>query len=686
MGLSWKLTSVAVCAAFASITTGTAAAQLPVPPGSLCGTLSPSAAPCTLAEKTAESLSAECRRLGFAAAQCTLPLGKEVTDAAVREYRESSLHRTLRFQRRLGDTLPLSATEFLGTHNSFNSAGASTTLSHSDSNQQLSLSQQLDIDIRSVELDVHYIPRAELGGASAVTVCHGRGPDEQHVGCTNEPLLKDVLPEISGWLADADNSDQVLMVYLEDELGAVQGYTDTVDQLESAFRRPDGSSRIYHPAATTGTCTNLPLEVSRKQIREAGAQVLLVGNCRAGWKSAVHGWDANHVEGGNTAAYKPFPSCDATYNRATYTTKLVRYFEDSTAVDTVVNPTDTEADHEARALTPERLRSMSDCGVNLYGFDQLLPGDGRLQATAWSWIADAPDPTDGPCAVQRTDGRWITTPCAERRPAACLTGTVWSLTAAVTWDQAAAACAAKGAQTAFATPRSGNENALLRQAAGTDAVWLAVRLGEATGATGASGTTGAAGADGATGTSGATGSTGATGANGTNGADGTNGANGADGKNGTNGADGTNGTNGADGANGADGKNGSNGTNGEQGRPGTPGADGRGAEGVAGPSGPAGADKRPGRDALLPSARPAVTCLRSGTGIRCRVSGVRGRRVAYTVHRAGRMVARGSVAVRSGRVAFRPRITAPRTGRFTITIRDGATVVRRAVRVPARRR
>jgi hypothetical protein len=456
------------------VCTAPAVAQTPASVDAGCVQLSPSQAPCTLADKQAEAIPAECRRAGVDESRCVLPVGKTVTDRAVREYGSSWLHRTLAFQQRLGDPLPLLRGQILGTHNSFNSVNDSPTISHSDSNQQLSLTQQLDIDVRSLELDVHYLPRLERGGASAVTVCHGRGPDQLHAGCTTEPLLTDVLPPLARWLNAPAHRDDVVLLYVEDELGSDQGYADTVAQLEAGLRRPDGSSLIDHPAATGATCTNLPLQRSRADVLASGAQVVLVGNCRAGWKSTVFGWDAVHVESGSTPGYRAFPACDATYGREIYDTKLVRYYEDSTVVAQAIAPTTSPAAAQSERLTGDKVAAMIRCGVNLFGFDQLLPGDGRLAAAAWSWAPNAPDARHGGCAVQRDDGRWTTASCASKRPAACLAGSTWTVTPAVPWAGAAKACADRGA--AFALPRTGYENALLRQAAGTSSVWLEYRL------------------------------------------------------------------------------------------------------------------------------------------------------------------------------------------------------------------
>ncbi|MDX6674061.1 MAG: hypothetical protein QOH11_1479, partial [Solirubrobacteraceae bacterium] len=454
---------------------GPASAQ---PADDACHQVSPSASPCVGADKLAEAAAAECRRLGLPEGDCVLPLGHEVTSAARDAYRTSWVHRAAQFQYELGAPLPLHQAQWLGTHNSFNSVNDTTTISHTDSNQQLSLGQQLDLDMRSLELDVHWIPSAEAGGSNAVVVCHGRGPDQANLGCTNERTLADVLPEVTGWLNAPEHRDQVVLLYLEDELGDPAGYAETIRRLDAGLRRPDGRSLIYRPdPARFGTkgCQDMPLDVSRAGIRASGAQVMLVGNCRSGWASDVFSWDDTHVESGSTPQYAAFPACDASYPRSVYDAKLVRYYEDSTWVSSTVNPTASPQDAADESLTPDRVAAMTRCGVNLFGFDQLLPADGRIEASIWSWAPNQPDRTAGDCAAQRADGRWITRPCNARRRAACISSTGWSLTrGAVPNAAAATACHTQGA--ALGLPRTGYQNSLLRRAAGADEVWLGYRL------------------------------------------------------------------------------------------------------------------------------------------------------------------------------------------------------------------
>jgi hypothetical protein len=441
-----------------------------------CTQNSPNASVCIGMDKLAEGAATECRKAGAPDDSCVAPAGHDNLAAERAAYASSWVHRAAQFQYRLGNSVPLRDAQWLGTHNSFNSFANGETPSHLDSNQQLTLSQQLDIDIRALEIDVHWVPSPQAGGQNAVVVCHGRGPDEEDAGCTNEPLLPAVLPEIADWLNA--HPDDVLLLYLEDNLGDPQGYADTVAQLEAGLKRPDGSSLIFHPdpAATNAKgCTDLPLGTSRDAVRAASAQVVMVGNCRSGWASDVFGWDDNHVESGSTPGFQSYPACDATYGPDVYATKLVRYFEDSTYVSAAVDPSETPGDHAAGALSPDKVAAMVRCGVNLFGFDQILPSDGRLEASIWSWAADQPDTSAGSCTTQGEDGRWTTGSCRAQHPAACRTADGgWVVTPRSQTESASAkACRRLGAQ--LGLPRTGQENSDLRAAAGTRTVWLDYR-------------------------------------------------------------------------------------------------------------------------------------------------------------------------------------------------------------------
>lgn len=470
------LQSAAVVSAFtitltmAAPTGGAAPEAPPAPPNppspvAPCNAISPVAFPCVGVGKFADAVAAECRRVGIPDRLCVLPLAHKVTQAARDAYLQSWVHRVAQFQYALQDSLPFRNAEWIGTHNSFNSLAQSFTISHADSNQQLSLAQQLDIDVRSLELDLHYMPRLERLGSPAVTVCHGLSPQLANLGCTVEPVFDKVLPEIANWLNTPEHSNEVVLILVDNLMENAKAYASALVTMERVLRTPTGSSLIYHPdlnqRAANG-CVPFPLDASRADVRASGARVVLVGSCLQTWSTAVFDWAGQEVQSGSTPGYQPYPACDATYGPPIYGSKVVRYYEDSTFVSALLDP--TRPPNNPEALTPLKVQSMTNCGVNLFGLDQLLPEDGRIQATLWSWAPDEPRAGAGNCTLQAANSRWVAAPCGDAHPAACQSGTdVWTVTAPVNFAAAALACNAMGST--FALPRTGDQNSRLHAVA-----------------------------------------------------------------------------------------------------------------------------------------------------------------------------------------------------------------------------
>jgi hypothetical protein len=370
-------------------------------------------------------------------------------EPAVRRYEASWTHRALAFQHTLGDDVPLRDAPWVGTHNSFNSiAEMGPALSVMDSNQQLSLVHQLRVDVRSLELDLHWFPSAR-GGGMAPVVCHG----ESGAGCTVEKPLAEVLRPIGDWLRAHD--DQVVLLYLENQLRGEEGSNAGAAAIEATI-----GDLVLRPRGAPGECVELPLGATRREVLEAGRQVVIVSNCGAGaaWRGLSFGW-SDHVE----TRPRGF-TCHKDFDRGTYDRTIVRYFEDDTWLTSAAS--NTPAAERDDGIDAATAGAMVRCGVDLLGFDQLAAGGDRHDALVWSW-AEAED-AGARCAVQRpSDGRWLATQCRDRRPFVCRGRTGFTLAAkARRGDQAPRGCGA---------PRTGRENALARAAAGGRPVWLPLR-------------------------------------------------------------------------------------------------------------------------------------------------------------------------------------------------------------------
>lgn len=394
--------------------------------------------------------------------------------------------RALADQYELGSDIGWTNAPWAGTHNSFNSTGqVGFTLSASDANQQIVNTAQLDAGIRSLELDVHKSPPT-----NEIRVCHGRGADQLHLGCTNEKLLAPTLAEIAMWLDSPAGEDQVLLLYLEDHMADAAGY-----DAAAAIVTQQLGSRVYTPPA--GGCSEVPGDLTRNAIRAAGKQVLIVSDCGpgTGWAGVAFNWDS-HVES-RPVDYADVPDCGPDYDRATYDSKVVRYYEDSTALTSTVSIIGQATADDG--ITPPTAAAMVRCGVDLIGLDQVTgPADPRLEAMVWSWQVNRPKArTDGRprgCAIQqrfiqvapefgdepRTG--WFDRICrTQTHQLACRdeAGT-WLVTAREHLRaKGEKVCARRGA--ALSTPSTGYEAQQLAAAmdeAGASRVWLAIRRGD----------------------------------------------------------------------------------------------------------------------------------------------------------------------------------------------------------------
>jgi hypothetical protein len=364
-------------------------------------------------------------------------------------------------QYELGNTLPLRDAPWWGTHNSFNSvAEMGPALSALDPNQDVTITKQLDLGARQLEIDVHWVfsLSALLTGLYAPVVCHALSGG---TGCTVEKPLATVLQEIAGWLHLSAHRDQVLLLYVEDDLQNQTGYQTAGQTIATQL-----GGLVYRP--TGGGCQSMPLQLTRNQVLAAGAQVIVVTNsCGVGtptaWQGETFDWSSRHLEA-QPRTYSDYPACGTDFTRAQYDSTTIRYFEEMGHLSTL-------AGAGGFPITPAYAADMQRCGVDLVSLDFLKAGDARLPALVWSWAPNEPSAA-GSCTLQGSDGRWIARPCGESHPAACRTASgAWALsTTSVTEADAAAACAADAGS--FDVPRTGYQNELLHLAANGTPVWL----------------------------------------------------------------------------------------------------------------------------------------------------------------------------------------------------------------------
>ncbi|HLG00151.1 MAG TPA: hypothetical protein VI916_06745, partial [Acidimicrobiia bacterium] len=324
---------------------------------------------------------------------CSAIDGRVYSEAAMVEYEASWVHRALRLQAHLDDRVPLFDALIPGTHNSFNAASQPPTLSGLDHNQVASLTDQLRMDMRGIEVDVHWAPSASgdpANGMRAPVVCHAAPIDMSfttvHAGCTSERDLREALTEVLAWLNTLGNENEFILLYLEN---ALDDDPAAHDAAADAIHDILGEDLVYRPVDRPAIgCATMPTSLSKASIRETGARVLIVGNCGPGaWGSWVHDRGLDLEAGPVWDEDKSADGDDFVCPSGGFGSVFRRFYEDSTWLSDTVEPMGIGSSGQ---ITAAETVAMVECGVNLFGFDQLLPADPRLASLVWSWAPNEP--------------------------------------------------------------------------------------------------------------------------------------------------------------------------------------------------------------------------------------------------------------------------------------------------------
>jgi hypothetical protein len=453
---------------------------------------------CRTLQAVEAGAAAACRTPLYDAPDATLPEycgafdGREVSEARIAAYEQSWVHRALTLQRGLDEAAPYWEQQMPHTHNSFNASSYSIptdgslpsyypTLTNQDPNQVYSITDQLRMDVRAIEVDVHWVP-SPYGTVAThgywPTMCHGDGENPTgtgiyvHVGCSDDRPIQDGLAEIARWLKA--NPHEVLLVYLENQLfsGGSNAPANFAHDVTASIIKNRLGSLVYQPPAglKPGNCAPMPYNRSRADILAAGKQVLLVGNCGPGqkWNQWVFtrgpAWD----ESGNPTTYGA-KQCAADEAAREHHTSFRRWYEESPWLEAMTNAT--------QVLNASTTAQMVRCGANIIGFDQLQPFDGRLAAMVWSWARDQPAAGGGDCAEQGADSRFRVSGCQHRLPFACVDSSLdWHVTAEVgRWTDGPAVCSRDYPGSTFGVPPNGYRNAQLASARAGGDVWLNYR-------------------------------------------------------------------------------------------------------------------------------------------------------------------------------------------------------------------
>jgi|GEM_PF-1130741 len=411
---------------------------------------------------------------------CTVyagPISPSSQDANI--YKNSWLATALKLQSEIDLYVPLNEATFIGTHNSYNASHYATPLRYLDPNQTLSIYDQLEAGVRSIELDAHWTMNSRA--AKAILLCHGQ---DNHLGCSIfDRSMSEGLEEIRNWLKA--NPKEIVLLYIERHL-------DKHEPRLAAMLEEYLGPFIYKASLARKNgdkpkgCVALPSALTKDAILKAGKQLIIVTkNCDGSSvryeeedKFSQH-WNDYVFAGIGDIPSRPYTFIDSTMNAFTAYpdcgkstvfqddnnhVSMWRIFEDRTRLSSIERP--------QRKLQPEDMQELMRCGINWPTMDMLTAADPRLVAAIWSWAPSYPQESKGQCAIYKKDSGIQNIPCEQMVAGyACReknTNELKAVSLIGPWSSGESTCQlSAGKNWHFATPINGYQMNSLKESMGT---------------------------------------------------------------------------------------------------------------------------------------------------------------------------------------------------------------------------
>jgi phosphatidylinositol-specific phospholipase C-like protein len=330
----------------------------------------------------------------------------------IEKYKQSWTAKASALQRQIDLDAPFNQEIFIGTHNSYNSANYSIPfIRYVDPNQTLSIVDQLEMGMRTLEFDAHWFLSRK--GKKDILLCHGQ---DNHLGCSiYDRPIKDGLQELQTWLKA--NPDEVILLYIERHLDGHEPYlASLLDNYLGRYIYTPDMIRSHHDAPNS--CVAIPHSLTKSDILKSKKQLLIVVKGCDGsnpsyqdqkkypfiWNNyafsgigKIPGDPFTFLDTKINSDFKPYPECgtDVIYYQDPAHSSLWRMFEDKTKLSNAVE--------ETRKILPADMQEMLHCDINWISMDMLTTNDPRLRASIWSWAPHYPIDGQGQCALYKNN-------------------------------------------------------------------------------------------------------------------------------------------------------------------------------------------------------------------------------------------------------------------------------------------
>ncbi|KAH7488410.1 hypothetical protein PRIC2_007046 [Phytophthora ramorum] len=420
------------------------------------------------------------------------------------------LQRALKLQRKLAYRRNFCSATLPGTHNSaINLADGygvedhvfegylhyfswfKTGMKVHTNDQLFSLTDQLHMGVRFIELDVHWFDGdlhiAHCGGFKSklldgmidvfneIAKMLGTGIewDSETIGCKpslssipskEQRPLKEALSELSTWLHAPEHADEFLMVFFDDETDLMKW--KKVGKLLDYIKEYFPEKEILRPFElvfdTKWPAFEELMRVGKRVVFMSGVDYLTQGEEILFVKDNVCNWQEPPLP------LAPFPECRFNHSKANIGVpdeNFTIFRPETSEIEYGFLNADGQIGTNENLLDEESLPGVADCGVNVPSPDNITPK--RMEATIWA-VSKGHELDGNKCvALMRESTTWQSVDChTPNLLPACVdvhNPRHWVLgRSPVVEADAAAACAALSSGTMeFSVPASGYENELV---------------------------------------------------------------------------------------------------------------------------------------------------------------------------------------------------------------------------------
>eukprot|EP01006_Ploeotia_vitrea_P033743 TRINITY_DN65626_c13_g1_i1.p1 TRINITY_DN65626_c13_g1~~TRINITY_DN65626_c13_g1_i1.p1 ORF type:complete len:646 (-),score=314.13 TRINITY_DN65626_c13_g1_i1:196-2133(-) len=350
------------------------------------------------------------------------------------------IQKSLKFQHALQRDETLNNCQFLQTHNAYNNRAdgyglldnlwgkilkkLNSTLEVRIANQEFSITDQLRMGVRSLELDLHWFNKK-------IRLCHSHGPnstlvtdivkileiilhrkidwDLHNIGCGlwDRPYELAVA-EINTWIRAPGNEDEVLVIYHEDNSFFTWGH----DELVNGPIQQYYGDLVLTPADKANKTMFPTWPPTPARMVAMGKRIFIASDADGG----LHGGEYIHVIPWTQVGVNDMvgvPVCQKPGNWSEHWTSAtwLRTFGDKLCYP----PIEHDCTPATGWVTPSNMKYYLDCNPKLFGADMFAPVLSNLGV--WSWDEhQPPSSSDFNCTIMQENGRW-----ARVTPAQCPT-------------------------------------------------------------------------------------------------------------------------------------------------------------------------------------------------------------------------------------------------------------------------